>query len=266
MKRAILILLSLFLFLTGCSQTVQKPPESTPEPTPNPLEAYIGDWTWEQGDGSIVWELYEDGRFLVPEQTYDTYRKLAGFGTWRIVDDCLVITLAEDISMQIVEEDGFVKLYCPLLNQTLVRCEDREAAYGAKFVDVKLTSENFWDYFQLEQVPSPVDENGDRIYKEVFVFRNGKYDDGLIYWSESNVSVDLVYWWTYRLHMDKAPYGTAVYVDYYNFTEAEGILTFIRSDHVAKHSYDGAVRKVVANSGETMTETFDSFRYGEYPY
>lgn len=266
MKRAILILLSLICVLTGCAQTAEEPPEPTPEPTPNPLEAYSGNWTWECGDGGIVWELYDDGRFLVPEQTYDNYRKLAGFGTWSIDGDALSMMLAEAFSMQIVEEDGFVKLYCPLLNQTLVRCEEREAAYGAKFVDVELTSENFWDYFRTEQVPSPVDENGERIYKEVFVFRNTQYENGLIFWSESDVRIDLVYWWSYRMHTDKAPYGAAVYVDNYNSTAAEGKLTFIRSDHVAEHSYDGTVRRIVTNCGETVTETFDEFRYGNYPY
>lgn len=266
MKRAILTLLSIFLLLTGCAQTGQEPAEPTPAPTPNLLEAYSGSWTWERGDGSIVWELYDDGRVLVPEQTYDTYRKLAGFGTWRIEGDGLVMTLAESFPMQVAEEDGFVKLYCPLLNQTLVRVDEREAAYSAKFVDVELTPENFWDYFRLEQVPAPVDENGERIYKEVFVFRNTQYENGLIFWSESNVQIDLVYWWSYRLRIDKAPYGAAVYVDTYNSTAAEGKLTFIRSDHVAQHTYDGNVRSIIANSGETVTETFDSFRYGEYPY
>ena len=240
--------------------------EPTPAPTPNPLEAYSGSWTWECGDGSIVWELYDDGRFLVPEQVYDDYRKLAGFGTWRIDTDSLVMTLAEEFSLHIVEEDGFVKLYCPLLNQTLVRCEDREAAYGAKFVDVELTSENFWEYFRLEKVPAPVDESGARIFKEVYVFRNTQYENGLIFWSESDVQVDLVYWWSYRLRIDKAPYGAVVYEDTYNSTAAEGKLTFIRSDHVASHSYDGTVRSVVTNCGETVTEQFDSFRYGAYPY
>lgn len=266
MKRVILIFLSLFLLLTGCAQTVEEPPESTPAPTPNPLEAYSGSWTWEQGDGSIVWELYADGRFLVPEQTYDTYRKIAGFGTWCIGDGSLTMTLAESFSMQIMEEDGFTKLYCPLLNQTLVRCEDREAAYSAKFVDVELTDENFWEYFLLEKVPVPVDENGERIYKEVFVFRNTQYENGLIFWAEEDVRIDLVYWWSYRLRIDKAPYGAAVYVNNYNSTAAEGKLTFIRSDHVAEHTYDGTVRRVVTNSGETVTEAFDAFRYGGYPY
>jgi len=266
MKRAILILVSIFLLLTGCAQTQQEPPEPTPEPTPNPLEAYSGSWTWERGDGSVVWELYADGRVLVPEQTYDKYRRLAGFGTWRIDSGSLVMTLAEEFSMQIKEEDGFVKLYCPLLNQTLVRVDEREAAYGAKFVDVELTSENFWDYFRLEKVPAPVDENGERIYKEVFVFRNTQYENGLIFWSEEGVQIDLVYWWSYRMRIDKAPYGAAVYVDTFNATAAEGKLTFIRSDHVKEYSYDGHARCIVANSGETVTEVFDSFCYGEYPY
>lgn len=268
MKRAILILLSLILLLAGCSQQMQTEPEPTPEPTPtpNPLEAYSGEWTWEGGDGSVVWKLFDDGRFLIPELTYDTYRSISGYGTWRIGEDELYMTLAEEFPLLFVEEDGFTKLYCPLLNQTLVRSADREAAYAAKFVDVELTSENIWEYFALEKVPSPVDENGDRIYKEVYVVRNAQYDNGLIYWSESDVQMDLVYWSTYDLRIEKAPYGVNFYVKNFNSVTAEGTLTFIRGDHVADYMYDGLQRKLVLNSGETKTEDFDTFRYGNYPY
>jgi len=35
---------------------------------------------------------------------------------------------------------------------------------------------------------------------------------------------------------------------------------------VKEYSYDGHARCIVANSGETVTEVFDSFCYGEYPY
>ena len=237
--------------------TPEATPEPTPNPTPNPMEAYSGNWTWECGDGSLIWELYADGKCLVPEQSY---------GIWSLSDETLTMTLAEDFSLQILEEDGFVKLYCPLINQTLVRCEEREAAYAAKFVDVALTSENFWEYFRLERVPAPVDENGKRIFKETYIFRNTQYENGLIFWSERDIGIDLVYWWSYRLHIDKAPYGAVVYEDYYNSTAAEGTLTFIRSDHVTEHSYDGAVRRIVTNSGETLTETFEGFRYDGYPY
>lgn len=176
------------------------------------------------------------------------------------------MTLAEVFPLKIVEEDGFVKLYCPLLNQTLVRCEEREAAYAAKFVDVELTAENIWDYFRLEQVPSPVDENGERIYKEVFVMRNAQYENGLVYWSESDVQMDFIYWTTYDLRAEKAPYGVSFYVDSFNSVTAEGRLTFVKSDHVTEYAYDGAQRTVVLYSGETKTETFEKFRYGNYPY
>jgi len=268
MKRAVLILLSLILTISlfGCSELTQETAEPTPAPTPNPLEAYSGQWTWESGDGSIVWKLFDDGAFLVPQQTYDGYRSIAGLGTWDIEQDGLRMTLADEFSMQIVEEDGFVKLYCPLLNQTLVRCEEREAAYAAKFVDVQLTDENIWDYFRLDQVPAPVDENGERIYKEVFVMRNAQYENGLIYWTDEDVRLDLVYWWSYRLHADGAPYGVAFYVKNFNSAAAEGQITFIRSDHVAEYNYDGNVRTVVMNSGEVLTERFKNFRYGNYPY
>ena len=266
MKRTLLYLLSLIFLLTGCSQLAQTAPEPTPEPTPNPLETYSGEWTWEFGDGSVVWELYDDGRFLVPEQTYDTYYSIAGYGTWRVEKDCLMMTLAADFPLRIIEEDGFSKLYCPLLNQTLVRCTEREAAYAAKYVDVQLTSENVWDYFRLEQVPSPVDENGERIYKEVFVMRNVQYDNGLLFWSESDVHMDFIYWTTYHLRAEKAPYGLNFYVNNFNSVTADGCLTFIRSDHVAEYTYDGEYRCVALNSGETKTELFEGFRYGDYPY
>ena len=268
MKRIYEMICSVLMIiaLVGCGMISMDTTQPTPEPTPNPLEAYSGEWTWEFGDGSIVWTLYDDGRILMPEQSYDGYRSIGGFGSWSITDSGLSMTFAETYPLRIVEEDGFVKLYCPLMNQTLVRTHQREAAYAAKYVDVTLTDENLWEYFRLEQVPSPTDENGQRIYKEVFVFRSTRYDSGLLYWSEEAISLDFTYWWSYQMHMDRAPFGVSVYVDNYNAYSAEGSLTFVRSDHVAEHRYDGKTRTVVLNSGETKTEAFDSFRYGNYPY
>jgi len=264
MKRVISILLSMILCLSVCACAA--PEEEIPEPTPNPLEEYSGEWTRESGDGSIVWELRDDGSCLIPDQTYDEVRSIGCYGTWSITADGLAIEPARQLSVTVLEEDGFVKLYCPLLNQTLVRCEERRAAYEAKYVDVKLSAKNFWKYFEFDQVSSPVDENGDRIYKEVFVMRNAKYDDGLIFWAESDVRIDMVYWWTYKMHLDKVPYGASFFVKNYNSVEAEGTMTFVRSDHVASYEYNGKKRTVVLNSGETLSETFDDFRYKKYPY
>lgn len=259
-------MLLVLLCLSACGMVSMSKPQPTPAPTPNPLEAYSGDWTWEFGDGSIVWHLYDDGRILMPEQTYDGYRQIGGFGSWTLSESGLTVTFGDTYPLQLVEEDGFAKLYCPLLNQTLVRTEQRQEAYAAKYVDVILTDENLWDYFRLEQVPAPTDENGERIYKEVFVFRSTQYDNGLLYWAEKDVALDVTYWWSYRMHMDRAPFGVSVYVGRYDSHAAEGKLTFVRSDHVAEQFYDGKTRRLMLNSGETKTETFETFRYGNYPY
>ena len=266
MKRVMCILLSVLLIFSFVACAAEEEPEPTPTPTPNPLEAYSGTWTWEFGDGSVEWILYDDGRILVPQQTYDGYRSIGGFGTWDLAAEGINMTLAETYPLQHVREDGFDKLYCPLLNQTLVRTEEREAAYAAKYVDVTLTSENLWEYFRLEKVPSPVDADGNRIYKEVFVMRSVPYDNGLVHWSEEEVRLDFVYWSTYGLHVDGAPYGVNFYVNRFNSAKAEGTLTFVKADHVAEYTYDGAQRVVVLNSGETLRETFETFRYGNYPY
>lgn len=264
MKRTVLQLLSfiLCLCLSGC--TAAK--EALPEPTPNPLETYSGQWTWECGDGGEVWTLYDDGRVLLPPQSYDGYRTVGGFGSWTIGEEGLLMTFAETYPLYIREEDGFQKLYCPLLNQTLVRVENREAAYGAKFVDVELNAENVWNYFRLERVPYPVDENGQPIYKEVFVMRNAQYENGLVYWSESDVRLDFIYWTTYHLRCEQVPYGVNFYVDDLNGVTAKGRLTFVRADHIADYVYDGNERVVVLNSGETSNDAFETFRYGDYPY
>lgn len=265
LKRLLCILITVLLAcsLMACAK---EEAQSAPEPTPNPLETYSGKWTWEFGDGSIEWSFYDDGRVLVPEQVYDEYRRIGGFGTWNLTENGISVSLADTYSVPIVEEDGFTKLYFPPLNQTLVRVEEREAAYGEKYVDVELSEQNIWDYFRMEKVPSPVDENGERIYKEVFVMRSVPYDSGLFYWAEEDVRLDFVYWTTYHLRAERAPYGVNFYVNNFNSVDARGKMTFVKADHVDRYSYDGKQRVVVLKSGETMSESFDAFRYGNYPY
>ena len=258
----LLVSVLLCMSLSACAEE----PEPMPAPTANPLGAYSGTWTWEFGDGSLVWTLYDDGRILVPKETYDGYRYVEGFGTWDLAADGVTVTLAERYPLHFVQEDGFDKLYCPLLNQTLVRTEEREAAYAAKYVDITLTADNMWDYFRLEKVPNPVDENGERIYKEVFVMRSVPYDSGLLYWSEQDVRLDFIYWTTYHLRAETAPYGVNFFVNGFNSVDATGKITYVKADHVAEYSYDGAQRVIVLNSGESLKESFEGFRYGDYPY
>lgn len=255
----ILLLIGL---LCGCT-----PPEAAqPEATPNPLAAYCGQWTAETGDGSIVWDFREDGTVVVPEQAVDRFRSIGGMGTWTLTDEGLSVMLAEPVELRLVTEDGFTKLHCPLLNDTLVRTHERETAYGAKFVDVELTDETVWDWFALKQVDAPVDEKGERIWKEVFVMTSPVYEQGLVYWDERGVEVDFVYWTTYELQADKAPYGVSFYVDDFNSVTARGTLTFVREDHVAAYVCDGRHRTVTLNDGASREETFQSFRYDGYPY
>lgn len=266
MEKRIWFLLCALLcgLLCGCSE------KTDPEPTvtPNPLSAYSGTWTAETGDGSVIWTLSEDGQAFVPEQTYDGYRRVGGTGTWRIHDDGteLTVELMEPVKLRIVEEDGYTKLHCPVQNVTLVRTAQRQAAYEAKFVDLTLTDENYGDYFYLEQVPSPTDEHGERIYKQVFVMRSGVYDEGLVFWAEDQVEIEFTYWTTYRLRSNGAPYGVSFYVDNFNSVTAEGTLTFVRSDHIKSYSYDGKTRVVELNCGTVLRESFETFRYGAYLY
>lgn len=255
-------MLWLLLLLCGCAAV-------TTEETavmPDPLWIYCGDWTAETGDGSVVWSLRADGTAVVPRQAVDDYRRIGGVGDWGLTDEGLTVKLDRDLALIPLTEDGYTKLHCPLLNQTLVRVEEREAAYGRKFVDVTLTDENFWDYFVLRQVSEPVDAYGQRLWKEVFVMTSSVYEDGLVYLSERDVEVDFVYWTTYELQADRAPYGVTFYVDDFNAVTAKGTLTFVKSDYIAEYHCDGSSRKVVLTDGTTMETTFDTFRYDGYPY
>lgn len=259
--RQLIVSLLLCLFLCGCNAA-----ETVPEATPNPLSAYSGDWTAETGDGSVVWSFRDDGSVLVPAQWVDAYQSIGGMGTWSLGDEGLTVTLDRAVPLIPLTEDGYTKLHCPLLNQTLVRTYEREAAYGEKFTDVTLTDENLWDWFTLCQVPAPTDEGGERLWKEVFVMTSPAYDDGLVYWSERDVALDFVYWTTYELQADKAPYGVMFYVDEFNSVHAEGTLTFVKRDYIAEYHCDGNSRKVVLTDGTVMETTFEDFRYDGYPY
>lgn len=214
----------------------------------------------------MVWSLRDNGTVIVPEQQVDPYSVIGGVGTWGGTEQKLTVMLDRQVCLIPVSEDGYVKLHCPLLNQTLVRCDEREAAYEAKFVDVTLTDGNVWEYFALEQVPAPVDENGARIWKEVFVMTSPVYGEGLVYWSEKNVEIDFVYWTTYRQQADKAPYGVNFYVDEFNSVTARGTLTFVKADHVSEYRCDGDARTVVLKGGARSDQTFTDHRYDGYPY
>lgn len=259
--RRILVSLLLCLLLCGCAGA-----ERSPEATPNPLSAYSGDWTAETGEGSVVWHFRDDGSVTVPVQSVDAYQSMGGLGAWSLTDAGLTVSLDRELLLVSLTEDGYTKLHCPLLNQTLVRTHEREAAYGKKFVDVTLTSENLWDYFALRQVSEPTDESGERLWKEVFVMTSPVYEEGLVYWSERDVETDFVYWTAYELQADKAPYGVTFYVDAFNSVHAEGTLTFVKRDYVAEYHCDGDSRRVVLTDGTTMETTFETFRYDGYPY
>lgn len=256
-----LALLMLCLCLCGCESG-----ETVSAPTESPLTAYVGQWTEERGDGGILWQFREDGTVLVPMQAVDPYRELGGLGTWTADGETLSVRLGEPVSLEVVTEDGFVKLYCPLLNLTLVRAEEREQAFADKYVEVELTDENLWEYFHLEQVPAPVDEQGERIYKELFVMRSSLYEDGWVFWGEEAVELRLTYWTTYELRTTKAPFGVNFYVDTFQQSKARGTLLFVKADHVAEYSYTGHRREVCLQTGEGKTEDFEGYRYAQYPY
>ena len=264
MKRAgilfLVFMMILSLFVCGAAEA------ETPAPTENPLEFYCGAWTAETGDGAAIWQLRSDGSALIPETAVDKYRSIGGMGTWGIGGDGLWLQLSEEVTLRAVSEDGYTKLYCPLLNVMLVRAEEREAAYGLKYVDVQLTDENLWQYFRLRRQEAPVDASGERIWKEVFVMDSPVYDSGLVYWSESDVELEFVYWTTYRLQAYKAPYGVSFYVDDFNRVSASGTLTFVKSGYVADYHCDGSSRSVTLTGGETIATKFEDFRYDGYLY
>ena len=265
MKR-LTALLGAFLILLLCAcgaETAQQP-----EPTPALPAELCGDWTAETGDGSLIWSLTEDGTARIPIQENTALGRMGGYGSWSWEEATQTVTVdfGKRLQFSRLEEDGFSKLFCPELNVTLVRTADYAAAREQKFVTVELTDENVWDYFILEQVPAPVDETGARIYKEVFVMRNAQYDNGLLYWDEQDVNMEFIYWTTYDLNVLKAPYGVNFYVNTFNSVKASGTLTFIRSDYVQHYNYTGTQRTLTLCTGETKTETFTQFRYGNYPY
>ena len=246
MKSRILWLVMLLVLLCGC--TADETEAEIPVPTPVP-SVLCGEWVLETGDGGAVWLFREDGTVYVPTVPLDAYYAMGGLGSWTHEGDRVTITLHEEIELNVLTEDGFTKLHCPAINSTLVRSHERQAAYDAKFVDVTLTDENVWEYFQLRQQDAPVDENGERIWMEVFVMCSGVYDSGLLYWSEQDVELDFVYWTTYQLQADRAPYGVNFYVDSFNSVTAKGTVTYVRKDHVAEYHCDGDSRRLVLNDG-----------------
>ena len=253
------------IMMLFCGCTAHKTETVADEPTPVP-SVLCGDWVAETGDGEAVWQFRADGMVYVPTVAMDAYRTMGGMGTWIHEGDMVTVTLHEEIILHVITEDGFTKLHCPAINSTLVRSHERQDAYDAKFVDVTLTDDNVWEYFKLQQQEAPVDENGERIWMEVFVMGSGVYDSGLLYWSERDVELDFVYWTTYRLQADRAPYGVSFYVDNFNSVTAKGTVTFVRMDHVAEYHCDGNSRRLVLNDGTRWEQTFSDYRYDGYPY
>lgn len=256
----------LFVFcLCGCSAEV--PQEAEVEITPSPYAELCGIWT-DEYTGTVVWDLRDDGTAVIPITQYNGYERLGGYGTWMPAEsaDCLSVQAGADVELRVFEEDGFVKLWCEELKITFVRAEEQSAARSAKYVDVTLTTENLWEYCSLEQVASPVDENGERIYKQIFVMRNPLYDQGLVYWDDKDIDLEFVYWTTYRLQAKQMPYGVNFYVNSFNSVSAKGTITFVKADHVREYSYRDNCRTVVLASGETKTDSFGGIRYEEYPY
>ena len=263
MKSKIVWLLAVVMLLCGCTAYETETDAAVPTPAPSVL---CGEWVLETGDGTAVWQFCEDGRVYVPAVALDAYRTMGGFGTWVHEGDTVTITLHTEIPLRVLSEDGYTKLFCPAINGTLVRSHERQTAYDAKFVDVTLTDKNVWDYFRLQQQEAPVDENGERIWMEVFVMGSGVYDSGLLYWSEQDVEMDFVYWTTYQLQADRAPYGVSFYVDSFNSVTAKGTVTYVRRDHVAEYHCDGNSRRLVLNDGTVWEQTFADHRYDGYPY
>ena len=266
MKRLTALLCAFLLLFSLCACGTD--PGEQPEPAPQLSEELCGDWTAETGDGSLVWTLSEDGTACIPIQEQTPEGRIGGYGTWSWEESSQTVTVSfgKQLHFSRMQEDGFDKLFCPELNMTLVGLEHYEAARSKKFVVAELTDENIWDYFMLEQVPNPMDENGERIYKEVFVMRNAQYDSGLLYWGERDVNMEFIYWATYDLNVLKAPYGVNFYVDDFNSVKASGTLMFIRAEYVEDEAYTGRERTLTLYTGETKTETFDGFRYAQYPY
>ncbi len=263
MKRLILLIITI-LALCGCAAQAPEA-ASTPEPTANPYLVWAGEWTGETGDGSEVWYLLEDGRVRLPALSPDGYRTIGGYGSWT-VGETLTVQVGDTLTLQPVSEDGLEKLYCPELNKLLVRTGEREAAYGAKFLEVQVTADTVKDYIYFEKVPAPTDESGQRIWKEVFVLRSSLYEQGWLYWGEREVDLDFRYWDSYHLDAEKMPFGVSFYVQNFNEIKASGTLVFIKADHVTEQQYDGDVRRLVCCSGEVWEEWFETHRYGEYVY
>ena len=264
-KCRIWCLVMLLMLLCGCGTSAENMEAPSVTPAPSVL---LGDWVPETGGGETVWQFREDGTVLVPQTALDAYRTMGGLGTWQHTEgtDTLTVTLHEEIPLTVLTEDGFTKLHCPAINGTLVRSQERQAAYDAKFVDVRLSDENVWEYFSLRQQEAPVDESGERIWKEVFVMCSPMYDRDLLYWSEQNVELDFVYWTTYQLQADRAPYGVSFLVDDFNSVTAKGTVTYVRRDHVAEYHCDGDSRRVVLNDGTVWQQDFEDYRYHGYPY